>query len=537
MRSLLVLFWASIVVSRKVPPHIIFVLVDDLGWDDVSFHGSSQIPTPNIDTLAADGIILNNYYVQPMCTPSRSALMTGMYPIHTGMQHWVIRSPEPWGLPLELKIMPQYLKELGYATHLVGKWHLGYFQKEYTPIYRGFDSFYGYYNGFIDYYHHRNQYKRHVGLDFRMNMAPTQKGSGRYATDLFADHVISLVESHNKSQPLFLYLSHLAPHAATEKEPLQAPDENVRKFTYIGDGNRTMFAAMVDKLDESIGRLTEALQRADMLENAIIVFSSDNGALPYGTHSNSGFNWPLRGTKMSLWEGGVRVPAFIWSPLLQKRRRVSRQLMHITDWLPTLYAAAGGTPSNLGYVDGYNMWEALSRGWRSPRKEVLLNIDPVTGSGALRYGKHKIVYDVPVRGSSDVHLKTPGQPRPTSQADEELDWLMENSLAAKALRMFYNTNRLPPRPNWRKDATVQCGVLAYRSNFVSQQPPYLFDLEIDPCEMFNLADIRRRTMGTMVRMLQSFEQSMIPHRNQPEDPGSYPEKHGGIWTTWKRSPQ
>lgn len=298
-----------------------------------------------------------------------------------------------------------------------------------------------------------------------------------------------------------------------------------------------MFAAMVDKLDESIGRLTEALQRADMLENAIIVFSSDNGALPYGTHSNSGFNWPLRGTKMSLWEGGVRVPAFIWSPLLQKRRRVSRQLMHITDWLPTLYAAAGGTPSNLGYVDGYNMWEALSRGWRSPRKEVLLNIDPVTGSGALRYGKHKIVYDVPVRGSSDVHLKTPGQPRPTSQADEELDWLMENSLAAKALRMFYNTNRLPPRPNWRKDATVQCGVLAYRSNFVSQQPPYLFDLEIDPCEMFNLADIRRRTMGTMVRMLQSFEQSMIPHRNQPEDPGSYPEKHGGIWTTWKRSPQ
>ncbi|KAL1421913.1 hypothetical protein MTO96_022622 [Rhipicephalus appendiculatus] len=164
MRSLLVIFWASVAVSKKALPHIIFVLVDDLGWDDVSFHGSSQIPTPNIDTLAADGIILNNYYVQPMCTPSRSALMTGMYPIHTGMQHWVIRSPEPWGLPLELKIMPQYLKELGYATHLVGKWHLGYFEKEYTPTYRGFDSFFGYYNGFIDYYQHRNQYKRHVGL-------------------------------------------------------------------------------------------------------------------------------------------------------------------------------------------------------------------------------------------------------------------------------------------------------------------------------------------------------------------------------------
>lgn len=534
MRSLLVIFWASVAVSQKVLPHIIFILVDDLGWDDVSFHGSSQIPTPNIDTLAADGIILNNYYVQPMCTPSRSALMTGMYPIHTGMQHWVIRSPEPWGLPLELKIMPQYLKELGYSTHLVGKWHLGYFQKEYTPTYRGFDSFFGYYNGFIDYYQYRNQYKRHVGLDFRMNMAPSQKGSGQYATDLFADHAISLIENHNKSQPLFLYLSHLAPHAATESEPLQAPEENVRKFDYIAHANRTLFAGMVDNLDHSIGRLTEALQRADMLENAIIVFSSDNGALPYGVHANSGFNWPLRGTKMSLWEGGVRVPGFVWSPLLQKRRRVSRQLMHITDWLPTLYAAAGGNPSNLGYVDGYNMWETLSRGWRSPRKEVLLNIDPVTGAGALRYGKHKIVYDMPVRGSSDTHLKTTGQQRPMVDP-EELDLLMEQSLAAKSLRMFYNKNRLPLPPKWRRDATVQCGVLAYRSNFVSQQPPYLFDLEIDPCEMFNLANIRRRTMGIMVRMLQSYEENMIPHRNEPEDPRSYPEKHGGIWTTWRRS--
>lgn len=534
MRSLLVIFWASVAVSESMPPHIIFILVDDLGWDDVSFHGSSQIPTPNIDALAADGIILNNYYVQPMCTPSRAALMTGMYPIHTGMQHWVIRSPEPWGLPLELKLMPQYLKELGYATHLVGKWHLGYFQKEYTPTYRGFDSFFGYYNGFIDYYHHRNQFKRHVGLDFRMNLAPSHNSTGRYATDVFADRAISLIENHNKSQPLFLYLSHLAPHAATEKEPLQAPEENVRKFGYIGHPNRTLFAGMVDALDQSIGRLTEALQQSNMLENTIIVFSSDNGGLPYGFHANSGFNWPLRGTKMSLWEGGVRVPAFIWSPLLQKRRRVSRQLMHITDWLPTLFAAAGGSPSGLGYVDGYNMWGTLSRGWRSPRKELLLNIDPVTGSGALRYGQHKIVYEKPVRGSMDTHVPTVGHARP-ARGEDELDRLLEQSLAAKVLRMFYNSNRVPTSPYWRRDATVQCGIPAHRSNFESEKPPYLFDVEIDPCEMFNLAYTRRRTLATLLRMLQRHEQNMIPHRNQPEDPRSYPEKHGGVWTTWRRS--
>ncbi|KAL1421911.1 hypothetical protein MTO96_022620 [Rhipicephalus appendiculatus] len=147
-------------------------------------------------------------------------------------------------------------------------------------------------------------------------------------------------------------------------------------------------------------------------------------------------------------------------------------------------------------LDGYNMWEALSRGWRSPRKEVLINIDPVTGAGALRYGKHKIVYDAPFRGSSDVHVKTTGQPRPTSPAEEELNWLMENSQAAKALRMLYNTNRLPLRYNWRRDSMVDCGVLGKRpSNFVSQQPPYLFDLEIDPCEMFNLAKHTKKDHG------------------------------------------
>lgn len=331
-----------------------------------------------------------------------------------------------------------------------------------------------------------------------------------------------------------MYLSHLAPHAATEKEPLQAPEENVRKFGYIGHPNRTLFAGMVDALDQSIGRLTEALQQSNMLENTIIVFSSDNGGLPYGFHANSGFNWPLRGTKMSLWEGGVRVPAFIWSPLLQKRRRVSRQLMHITDWLPTLFAAAGGSPSGLGYVDGYNMWGTLSRGWRSPRKELLLNIDPVTGSGALRYGQHKIVYEKPVRGSMDTHVPTVGHARP-ARGEDELDRLLEQSLAAKVLRMFYNSNRVPTSPYWRRDATVQCGIPAHRSNFESEKPPYLFDVEIDPCEMFNLAYTRRRTLATLLRMLQRHEQNMIPHRNQPEDPRSYPEKHGGVWTTWRRS--
>lgn len=123
------------------------------GWNDLGFHGSSQIPTPNIDALAYSGIILNRYYVTPICTPSRSALMTGKLPIHTGMQHTVLFGAEPRGLPLHETILPQYLKELGYVNRIVGKWHLGHYKKEYTPLYRGFDSHLGMNSSVSDFYY------------------------------------------------------------------------------------------------------------------------------------------------------------------------------------------------------------------------------------------------------------------------------------------------------------------------------------------------------------------------------------------------
>ncbi|CAN8016518.1 unnamed protein product, partial [Ixodes persulcatus] len=145
------------------------------------------------------------------------------------------------------------------------------------------------------------------------------------------------------SQPLFLYLSYQAPHVGTGPSLLEAPEENLNKFLYIPEKNRTTYAGMVDALDQSIGTIMEALQEADLIGNTIVVFTSDNGALPWGVKSNRGYNWPLRGGKFTLWEGGLRTTAFIWSPLLEKNRRVSNQMMHIADWLPTLYSAAGET--------------------------------------------------------------------------------------------------------------------------------------------------------------------------------------------------
>ncbi|KAH7966233.1 hypothetical protein HPB49_014691 [Dermacentor silvarum] len=244
----------------KRQPHIVFILADDLGWDDVSFHGSSQIPTPNLDALAADGIILNNYYAQPSCTPSRSALLTGLYAIRTGMQGLAVDVADPWGLPLDVRLMPQYLRDIGYETHLVGKWDVGYYKTSLTPTCRGFDSFYGYYNGEESYYSHSITYENHTGLDFWLNTEPLFSESGSYSTTLFTERAQHLICNRNKSKPFFLLLSHQSPHGAGEPEPFQAPQENVDKFPYIGEKNRTIYAGCPDQV-RSLDLEREQLRR------------------------------------------------------------------------------------------------------------------------------------------------------------------------------------------------------------------------------------------------------------------------------------
>ncbi|CAN7938271.1 unnamed protein product, partial [Ixodes hexagonus] len=498
------------------------------GWGDVSFHGSTQIPTPNIDVLAGDGVILNNYYVLPLCTPSRSALMTGLYPIHTGMQSGVILDAAPWGLPQDTKIMPEHFRDLGYDVNMLGKWHLGFFKTEYTPTRRGFNSFLGYYTAYNDYHNHTSGID-HIGFDFRDYETPAFNETGRYSTNIFTDRFASLVENRNKSKPFFCYFSHQAIHGALQAEPFQAPERNVLKFPYIGEKNRTILAGMLDALDESIGRVVEALDNASMLEDTIIAFSSDNGGSPYGFQSNRGYNWPLRGAKETLWEGGVRVPAFVWSPRLGTKPRVSNQLMHISDWLPTLYAAAGGDASTLGTIDGLNMWRSLSQGSTSPRKELLLNIDPLNKIAALRYKQYKLVVGEGFDGELDDHYNFPGGSRPTN----DISQLRKNSTVARVLKTFYRKRNRSwfPLP-WRKNVVVDCGKNWITDNVVPREPPYLFDIEQDPCELNNLARSQGNTVRFLMNKLAAYNATMVPSRMQPEDPRAYPEYHGGIWTPW-----
>ncbi|KAH9370118.1 hypothetical protein HPB48_015127 [Haemaphysalis longicornis] len=494
------------------------------GWDDVSFHGSAQIPTPNLDTLAADGIILNNYYTQPICTPSRAALLSGMYPIRTGMQHFVNQGAEPSGLPLDVKLMPQYLKELGYESHLVGKWHLGYFKKKYTPTYRGFDSFYGLFNGEGDYLNHTYTQDNQTGLDFWTGTEPLWNETGNYATTLFTQRAVHLIRTRNKNK--VYALSRFGHYFAV----LQLM-HFIIQIARTGDDRGRICVEERDAMDESVGAVVEELYEARMLDNTIVVFLSDNGGQPWGAHATRSFNWPLRGTKQTLWEGGCRVSAFLWSPLVARRGRVSQQMMHVTDWLPTLYSAAGGKPGHL--VTSWtarDMWRHLSLGKSSPRPEILYNVDPIQGTAALRYRNYKLVQGVFLNGTFDDRFRTTGNPRP----QPDLDDLMGTSRVARALKGLYRRNALRFPKNWRQRATLRCDDAGRGrpSNFASGKPPYLFDLEKDPCELRNLASTLPNVVAFLQKRLERYAASSVPPGNQPIDPRGYPDNNNGIWAPW-----
>ncbi|XP_070567117.1 arylsulfatase I-like isoform X2 [Ptychodera flava] len=498
--------WVGIDGSSR-QPHIILILADDLGWDDVSFHGSDQIPTPNIDYLAYNGVILHNYYVQPICTPTRSALMTGRHPIHTGLQHNVIVAPQPYGLRPNETTMAEYLKPLGYATHMIGKWHLGFFAKEYTPTYRGFDSYYGYYCGHMDYYTHNVQWSKYWGYDMHKNMEVEWPTFGEYSTELFTTEAEKILKSHNPDKPLFLYLAYQAVHSANNKVPLQAPYKYTSRFPYIHDEKRRTFAGMLSALDDSIGNITRTLHQTGLYDNSVIIFSTDNGGPPAGFDMNYASNWPLRGTKATLWEGGVRGDGFINSPLLEKPQRISSNMIHVTDWLPTLYHLAGGNMSDLPTnLYGVNVWNTLSRGDPSPRTEILHNIDSLQHTAALRVGDYKLIIGDAYNG------KWSGWYQP------------EEVTTRRNISVSHD-----PRA-----AVVHCGKKPANAstNCQPKQKPCLYNVILDPCEYHNIAEQYPDVVNDMLNRLTEYNSTAVEPQHPPEDPKCDPKYHKEAWVPW-----
>lgn len=349
------------------------MIADDLGWNDVGYHGS-DIATPQIDKLVQMGVELNQFYVQPTCTPTRSALMTGRYPMRYGMHARVSRAWHSRGLPLSERLLSEALQDLGYATAICGKWHLGMSHTSYLPFSRGFDHQYGHLGGSIDYFRHTDR----QSLDWHRNQRPLSEAG--YSTELIANEAVRLIQSHDDDQPMFLYVAFNAPHA-----PQQAPVEAIEKHAHIGDERRRTYSAMVSCLDDAVGRVLNAVDERGWTEHTFILFLSDNG----GATNTAASNHPLRGHKGQLYEGGVRVPAAaFWKGVLLPGLRVDAPL-HAVDVFPTLIRLAGGEIFNTRPLDGRDVWPAISQGDSLGERPILLNIR--RKRGAVRKGDWKLV--------------------------------------------------------------------------------------------------------------------------------------------------
>ncbi len=347
----------STVVAAERPPNIVLILADDLGWGDVSFNGRKEWRTPHLDRLAEQGTMFRRWYTAGVvCAPSRAALMTGRYGIHNG----VVGNNDD--LPRAETTLAEALKRQGYVTALVGKWHHGQTrpgEMDYVhPLDHGFDEFFGYTNARHAWEHFPKE------LWFDREKKPVQGFAGA----LLTDRAIDFVKRH-RTRPFFLYLAPIAPHLLIE-----APDGDVAQFRgKFAEKDSTkpynaIYAAMITRLDQEIGRFLKSLDEVGSADNTMVLFSSDHGAtFEEGNQGASAYhdsNRPFRGHKRTLWEGGIRVPGVVRWPGKVPAGKVSSDLVHMTDVLPTLLAAAGAEADPAWKVDGLNLlpvWQGQAK--------------------------------------------------------------------------------------------------------------------------------------------------------------------------------
>ena len=377
-------------------PNIVFILADDMGRHDCGFMGGTEIKTPHLDKLAAAGAKLDAFYVQPVCSPTRAAFLTGRYPMRHGLQVGVVRPWAQYGLPLDERTLPQALKDAGYTTAITGKWHLGHFAPDYLPTQRGFDHQYGHYNGALDYFTH----DRDGGFDWHRDDKECRDDG--YATHLIAKEAVKFVEDTAGKKPFFLYVPFNAVHS-----PHQVPDRYMTPYGNL-KGERRKYAGMLAAMDEAVGQIVAAVEKAGVRGDTLFIFSSDNGGPQPGVVTDNG---KFRAGKGTLYEGGVRVAAFAtWDGKIRAGSTVTEPL-HAVDLYPTLLRLAGAKEERRLLLDGKDAWAAIVEGKPTPHAEILINTTP--NNGAIRAGDWKLVVNrgkddpdnpVPKKGKEQVEL-------------------------------------------------------------------------------------------------------------------------------------
>ncbi len=368
-------------------PNFIFIIADDLGWADLAFH-NGNVPTPNIDRLALEGVELTQHYVYPVCSPTRSSLLSGRYATRFGVTNPQNNRVFPW----ETITLARALKSVGYDSALIGKWHLGSIP-EHGPNHFGFDHSYGSLAGGVSPWNHRYKLGEFSRTWHRNETFVEESG---HVTDLIALEAIRWIESRNES-PFFLYLPFTAIHL-----PIKEPDEWVARVPITVQGEVARhYGASVMHLDDAVGRILAAVDRKGVRENTIIVFTSDNGGstvenndlkYPDDNCPNgklAGNNKPYRGQKGDVYEGGIRVPTLVSSPGRLKPHKFEG-VAHISDWMPTFCTLAGYVPVQNLRWDGQDIWPQLV-GDEPPRHRAIYTASPGFSRLALRDGNWKLI--------------------------------------------------------------------------------------------------------------------------------------------------
>jgi arylsulfatase A-like enzyme len=366
-------------------PNVIVMVADDLGWADVGYHGNTQIDTPSLDRLAAEGMQLDRFYTTPICSPTRAALMTGRDPIRLGVAYATIMPWQNNGVHTEETFLPELFRDAGYQTAMVGKWHLGHAQQVFHPNARGFEHFYGHLHTEVGFF---PPFGNLGGKDFQRNGVSIDDEG--YETYLLADEVSRYIREREEGKPFFIYMPFIAPHT-----PHDAPDDLKEKYADMEDTReparskqtdqtrlinkimmqpsaRPLYAAVVEGMDRAIGQVLDTLEEQGLAENTIVLFFSDNGGAAYAYGGAD--NVPLRGGKGEVFEGGIRVVANIRWPEQIEAGSKMESIMSVMDVLPTLTAAAGIEAETTFELDGKNMLPAIVDGAEMPREDYLFFI-------------------------------------------------------------------------------------------------------------------------------------------------------------------
>jgi arylsulfatase A-like enzyme len=408
------------------PPNIVFILADDLGFADVACYGRPDIRTPNVDHLAAGGVrFLQAYANSAVCSATRVALITGRYQyrLRLGLEEPLTEKGDV-GLEPSHPTLPSLLRKAGYSSTLVGKWHLGGLPR-FGPLQSGYDHFYGFRGGAVDYYSHADP----AGQDDLWDGdVPVQRAG--YLTELLGSRAVDVVNGYARSrQPFMLSLHFNAPHWPWEAPGDQAESERLRAagkgLRHLDGGSQKTYQRMIEAMDLQIGRVLQALHARGLSDDTIVIFTSDNGGERFAD------TWPFTGKKTELLEGGLRIPSVISWPARIPRGRTSDQVAISMDWLPTLLAAAGTTPDPAYPTDGMNLLPGLVRQAPPvPRRlywRYKANAQRAMRDGDLKFLKirdHTFLFDVVADPLERANLK---RRRPDDYRRLEREWLDWNA--------------------------------------------------------------------------------------------------------------